>query len=53
MDEWMNESSWNYTIPIRRMNQCIKLELDNSIYKIVIAPKGKNLSYDEMIYVYR
>ena len=35
------------------MDECIKLELDNSNYRIVIEPKDKEWSYSETIDVYK
>jgi hypothetical protein len=35
------------------MDECIQLGLDKSIKSIVIEPKDKKISYNEMVYVYR
>ena len=48
----MNEGSWNQTIPTRRLNDWIKLELASSNYRVVHEPKDKIMITGEMVYVY-
>ena len=46
---WMFGSSWNQTIATRRTNECIKLELNNSNWWIVIEPKDRRIIVEQNI----
>ena len=52
LEEWMFGSSWNYIVPTRRIDDCIKLELDSSNTWIVIEPEDRRFTIELKITIF-